>query len=119
MPWKLTVRIGPRVERTKFDDREQALDALQARARELTRTARTKGVDLKYKRYEPSEQVSARIELSGPERLLPSVQAGIDVRGDGSTQAFVGRVRREVVEPRKGESAAQALRRILTDGSRS
>jgi hypothetical protein len=119
MPWKLTVRIGPRVERAKFDDRERALDALQARARELSGTTSTKGVDLKYKRYEPAQQVSARIELAGPERLLPSVHAGIDVRGDGSTQAFIGRVQRRLVEPRKGESGAQALRRVLTERDRS
>ena len=119
MPWKLTVRVGPKVERTKFDDREQALDALDRRVRELTRTATTQPVDLKYKRYEPAERVSARIELAGPERLLSTVRAGIDVRGDGSTQAFIGRVRREPVEPRKGESAAQALRRVLSDGGGS
>ena len=115
MAWRLTVRVGPRVERTKFDDREQALDALQTRARELARSATTQPVDLKYKRYEPAQQVSARIELAGPERLLPSVHAGIDVRGDGSTQAFIGRVRRQLVEPRKGESPAEALRRGLRD----
>jgi hypothetical protein len=113
MPWKVTVRVGPKVDRSTHPDRDQALDAVEARARELGRTARTRGVDLKYKRYAPGEQVSARIELAGPQRFLPSVSAGVDVRGDGSAQAFLGRVQRQVIEPRKGETPVQALRRAL------
>jgi hypothetical protein len=109
----LTVRAGPRVERRRFDDLEAALDAAEARGRELARDAPRGAVDLKYKRYEPIQQVVARIELAGPERLVPSVRGGVDVRGDGSTEAYVGRVRRQLVEQQKGENAYGALRRAL------
>jgi hypothetical protein len=107
------VRIGPRVERSTYADRDQALDAVQARALQLARGAPRGGVDLKYKRYDPQQVVSARVEVAGPERLLPSVRAGLDIRGDGSIEAFRGRVRRQVIEQRKGETAYAALRRAL------
>ena len=115
MSWKLTVRAGPRVERARFERLDQALDAVEARARELSQQAPRdrRTVDAKIRRFEPIQQVAARIELAGPERLLPKVHAGVDVRGDGSTEAYLGRVRREVVKQRKGENAYRALRRAL------
>jgi hypothetical protein len=54
--------------------------------------------------------VVARLELSGPRGL----RAGVDVRGDGSSEAFTGRLRRRVLEQRDGESAYHALRRAVS-----
>lgn len=59
--------------------------------------------------YQPDELVAVRAEVSGP-----SVRGGVDLRGDGSVQAFTGRIRRAVVEPREGEDAYSALRRVLS-----
>jgi hypothetical protein len=117
VPWRLTIRSGPRVARSRFSSLEEALDALQARGRELAeaaprQTASTSGLG---RRYAPVEQVIARLELAGPQRLSPSVQAGLDVRGDGSTEAFVGRLRRQVVESRQGEDSFATLGRAVRD----
>lgn len=113
MGWKLTERAGPQVTRSSFPDVSVALEALEARGRELAETAAGQPVDVKFRRYAPEEQVVARLELAGPERFVPSVRAGVDVRGDGTVEAFRGRVRRQVVDPQGGESPYAALRRVL------
>jgi hypothetical protein len=117
VPWKLTIRSGPRVEHERFDDLNAALGAVESRGRTLARDAWRKPLDLKLKRFEPVQQVAARIELAGPQRLMPSIRAGVDVRGDGSTEAYLGRVRRTLLEQRKGESAYDALRRAVSGSS--
>jgi hypothetical protein len=111
----MTVRAGPEVQRSTFPDVVAALDELEARARELALEAPDRVVDAKFKRFEPSEQVVARLELSGPQRLVPSVRAGIDVHGDGSVEAYRGRVRRAVIQERDSEGVFAALRRTLTE----
>jgi hypothetical protein len=113
MPWRLTVRAGPRVERSSFEQLDGALNAAERRARELAQQAPRDPVDVKVRRFEPIQQVAARIEIAGPQRLLATVRGGLDVRGDGSTEAYVGWVRRELVKQRKGETAYRALRRAL------
>jgi hypothetical protein len=113
VPWRLTVRVGPRVQRSRFECLEEALEALERRSGELAREAPGDALDVKFKRFEPIERVAARIELAGPQRLLPNVRGGLDVRGDGSTEAYMGRVRRQVIERRPGEDAGSALRRRL------
>ncbi len=115
MRWKLTVRTGPKVQRQSFDGLEEALAALERRAREISGTVKDRPLDAKLRRFEPAERVSARLEVSGPERLVASVRGGVDVRGDGSVGAYQGRVRRQVIEARKGESPYAALRRALQD----
>jgi hypothetical protein len=105
------------VKRHRFASLGEALDVLEEQGLTLAKDAvSTDSVDLKYKRYEPVQLVAARIELAGPQRLLPKVRAGIDVRGDGSIEAYRGRVQREIVEQRGRESPCGALRRALTDG---
>jgi hypothetical protein len=107
------MRTGPKVQRARFDDLGAALDAAEARTLELAGRNQTTTVNAGYRRFDPAQQVAARVEVSGPERLFASVSGGIDVRGDGSTEAYVGRVRRVLVEQLAGESAAAALRREL------
>jgi hypothetical protein len=102
------------VERARFDQLGQALDSAERRVDELAGTPR-KPLDLRLKRFEPVQQVAARVEIAGPERLLPRVRGGIDVRGDGSTEPYVGGVRREAVAQRRDETPINALRRAFQE----
>ena len=98
------------MKRERFGDLDAALQALEARGRDLERTAdRKPAKSILGREYEAVQQVAARLELKGPR-----LRAGVDVRGDGSSEAFTGRVRRELVEQRPDESAYDALRRELS-----
>jgi hypothetical protein len=107
--YRVVVRSGPRVARLEAGSLDAALELIEARARELARGPGRESVELRYKTFEPVQQVAHRIELSGPRRA----HAGVDVRGDGSVEAWTGRLRRRVVEQEKGESPYDALRRTL------
>jgi hypothetical protein len=108
--YRVTVRRGGRVERARAETLELALEELETRGRELQQSGRTKPVDTKVLgRYEPVQQVAARLELAGPGQL----RGGVDVRGDGSAEAYTGRVRRRLVDQRAKESPYDALRRAL------
>jgi hypothetical protein len=107
--YRLVVRSGAKVERSKLDSLDEALASLEARARELSDGADAKPVDAKIRKFEPIQQVVGRVELSGPSRL----RAGVDVRGDGSMESYTGRLRRKLIEQRPGENPFEALRRTL------
>lgn len=111
--YRLTVRDGPRVERERHDSLDDALDALQARVLKLGARRPRAPIDIRTRQFEPAAQVAARAELSGPERFMPRIRAGIDVHGDGSATAWTGRARRSPVAREDGESAIAALRRVL------
>jgi hypothetical protein len=108
--YTVTARAGAKVRKQRFDGLEEALAALERIAGELADGAdgRPAGGFL-IRRLEPVQQVVGRIELAGPGR----VRAGVDVRGDGSTEAFLGRVRRRLVEQQPRETPFDALRRVL------
>jgi hypothetical protein len=108
--YKVVVRDGAKVQRLRAESLSDALDLVETRARELSDGAGAGAVGGKLlRRFEPIQQVAARVELAGPRRL----RAGVDVRGDGSVESYTGRVRRELIEQRAGESAYDALRRTL------
>ena len=104
------MRVGSRVERTRHERLDDALAALEARLGDLGATRGS--TRARTREYEPVAQVAARGEIAGPGRL----RGGIDVRGDGSTEAYRGRLRRTVVEQAPGEDAFAALRRALGAG---
>jgi hypothetical protein len=92
---------------------EEALVDLAAHLSRLSEQSPREAIDTPTRRFEPIALVVARAELSGPQRLLPRVRAGIDVRGDGSAEAWTGRTSRKVIAVVDGESPMAALRRVL------
>ncbi|MBW3593868.1 MAG: hypothetical protein KY396_09260 [Actinobacteria bacterium] len=106
----VTVRVGPRVHKERFGELDLALGAIEARGRELSEEAGLAALKpAGMRRFEPVQRVMARIELAGPGRL----RAGVDVRGDGSTEGYTGRWRRRLLDERAGESSYDALRRAV------
>ena len=108
--YTVTVRSKAKVRKERHEGLAAALDAVERVGRELSNGAGASpaGGTL-IRRIEPVKQVVGRIEVSGPSRL----RAGVDVRGDGSSEAFIGRLRRTLVEQRRSESPYDALRREL------
>ena len=108
--YTLTIRAGAEVRKTQHPGLGEALRELEREGRELEASPdeHPAGGTL-IRKLEPVQIVVARLELAGPGR----VRAGVDVRGDGSSEAFTGRLRRRVVEQRDGESSYEALRREL------
>ena len=107
--WKLTIRHGSHVEHERLDSLEDAVAELRRRMEGLASAPERKTVTVLSRTFDPVSQVAARGELAGP----GGARAGIDLRGDGSIEAFVGRWRRSVLEPRRGETHYDALRREL------
>jgi hypothetical protein len=110
--WQVIVRAGPRVQKQRAGSLDEALELLETETRVAANTERRPDVDVRVRRYSPADQVAVRAELRGP-----GPRAGFDVRGDGSVQAWTGRVRRRLVEPESDETVSQALRRALQSTS--
>jgi hypothetical protein len=111
--WTLTVRNGPRVERMRFHTLGETLDALERHIEELAPGARRRALQVAGRRYDPARQVAVRAELTGPGGPLARARGGIDLRGDGSAEAYTGRFRRSLVQLHPGESPYEGLRRTL------
>ncbi len=106
--YSLTLRREGDSERQRFVTLDGALDALETEIRAMAQTVRKETTKSLGREYQPAELVAVRAEVSGPR-----VRGGVDLRGDGSVQAFTGRIRRAVIEPREDEDPYAALRRVL------
>jgi hypothetical protein len=107
--WTLTVRDGPRVKHSRHATLDDAITALEEALLELEPGASRSETRVFSRRIEPVAQIAARLELSGP----GGERGGVDLRGDGSSEAFTGRLRRALVQQRSHESAGAALERAL------
>ena len=120
--WTLTVRDGPRVGHKRYESLSETVEAMERELDELIPTAKRRAgrspIDrLAGKRFDAARQVAVRAEVAGPGGWLGGVRGGVDMRGDGSIEAYTGRLRRRLVELRAGESAYEGLRRALEEGA--
>lgn len=113
MPYTVTIRVGPKVRRSRHEQLATAIDTLEIELTTLGPAARRDTRKALTREYGPGDQVAARGELSGPSRLMPRVRGGADVRGDGTIAVYRGKVRRELIACERGERAFDALRRTL------
>jgi len=104
--FRVTIRQGPKVRRLAHDELGAALAALERELKAID--PRREPVRWIGRDIEPVQQVVARGEVSGR-----GAHGGVDVRGDGSSEAFTGRWRRRLVAQQNGESAYAALRRAF------
>jgi hypothetical protein len=106
----VTLRRRGAVSRERCADLAQALALIERDLRAESPSGRAE--QALARRYEPVQIVAARGEVAGP-----GVRGGVDLRADGSAEAFTGRWRRRVVAQLPGESAYDALARALAGGS--
>ncbi len=106
--FKLTIREGSSVDSSYFASLEGALAELEAQLVEVAARTDLAPTHVFKREVAPVAQIAARGLVHGR-----GVHGGVDVRGDGSTEAWTGRWVRAVVERRRKESAYAALRRVL------
>ena len=114
MTFRITVRSGPSLQKHSAETLADAIALAEREARGAAAGPRRRPVKLRSRSFEPVQQVATRVELRGP-----GARGGLDVRGDGSVEAWTGGWRRRVVEQRGRETPYAALRRALGSGSAS
>ena len=105
------MRAASKVERARFPTLDEALVAVAARVGQLRAEAPRGKARAFMREYEPVQQVAARVELARGRLGRP--RGGVDVRGDGSTEAWVGLVRKQLLEQAGDEDSVSALGRAL------
>jgi hypothetical protein len=110
--WKLTVRSGGSVEHSNYEDLAEAVAAMRSRALEIRSEGPAQPVR-SLRRFEPSDLVNARLQLTGRGRLFHKPSAGVDVRGDGTFVPFAGGVAREELDPTDHDTPFDIVRETL------
>lgn len=109
----LTIRNGPRVERRRYDELQEAVDALRAGVASVLGEGELPEVTM-LRTFSPGDRVKARLEISAG-RILRRKEAGLDVMGDGSIVPFRGGAFRRPLEPGAEEDAVDAVAAALRE----
>ena len=110
----LTVREGSKFTRHRCDTVGDAIGIVRDEALRLSAGAHGRPVQSLARKMEPVELVVARVEVKvAGGRPWCGRRAGVDVRGDGSLEAYRGGLTRHVVDPLPGEDVFGAVHRAL------
>jgi hypothetical protein len=112
----LTVRNGAEVDHESFAELDEAVAAMRARALAIRAEGPPKTTNL-VRKFEPKDQVTARLELSR-RGFLRKQAAGVDVRGDGTFLPYRGGVRREELDPSDHDTPFDTVRETLEGAKR-
>ena len=105
------MRNGAEVAHEGFDDLGEAVARMRERALEIRAEGPPKTAKFPRK-FEPADQVSARLELSTG-GILRKRAAGVDVRGDGTFMPYRGGMRREELDPSGHDTPFDLVRETL------
>lgn len=105
------MRNGAEVEHEDFDDVEAAVARMRERALAIRAEGPPKVANV-LRKFEPEDQVTARLELSRG-GFLRKQAAGIDVRGDGTFMPYRGGLRREELDPSGHDTPFDLVRETL------
>ncbi|MBJ7347796.1 MAG: hypothetical protein JHC87_04395 [Thermoleophilaceae bacterium] len=112
--YTVRVRDGSKTSRSQYELLEDALVFCEAEAKRMAQEAPNRPVETGMRKFDPVDLVAGRVELSTGSWLRRSARsAGLDIRGDGSIEAYSGRISRSVVVFRVGETTFDALRRAI------
>lgn len=109
--YTLTVREGPRVERTKHKTLAGAVEELRRRTEQLRAEGGLPGVSM-LRDFGPEQLVKARLEISTGS-LLRKREAGVDLMGDGSLVPFAGGLVRKPLKDAGPDDYEQAITAVL------
>ena len=99
------------MERESFASLDEALDAMDQRARGIRAEGPLDQV-AGFREYEPGDRVHARLELATG-GLLRGREAGIDVMGDGALVPYEGVVRKRRLDADGDETAFDVVREVF------
>ena len=109
------MRNGAEVDHEGFDDIGAAVAAMRERALRIRAEGPPKSSNL-VRKFEPKDQVTARLELSRG-GFLNKRAAGVDVRSDGTFTPYRGGLRREELDPSGHDTPFDLVRETLEGAS--
>lgn len=110
--YEVTIRQGSKVRKVNEPTLDDAMERLRAEAEAISDDASLPAADVFKRTYEPGQRSAGRVEVSAG-RFPRKRVAGVDIKGNGSIVAYVGRIAKNVLDPAPDETPYEAVRKAL------